>query len=310
MPTNSYRTPPTTHRTSSHTYMPRSKTANGWRSYDNPQRPKSPSPVFEDDSGPWQQTVNTYIWAEQQAEAQRQYMRHHGFTVEACVVDPDWTHDKASRVAGKARNEKASFIDIQARAWMLQEEARRIKAQREAERTKAAQEEMRRAHARIRFAREMERQRIAEERRRAYNNWKAYDQRVREETNVSLAWERYQGRWANITSSSEPLTFRTIPWPMMRAPASPESITADAISAFLLSPAHSSSQTPKERIKEALKKWHPDRFSRLLKRVADDDREKVDQAAGIVTRCLNELLSRQYSQSRPVSDPPFHIISI
>lgn len=264
---------------------------------DLPRRSRSPSP-FADDGGPWKQTVNSYIWVERQSEAQRQYVREHGFSVQTRIVESGWASDSSSYAGGKSpRKEKASFIDIQARAWVLQEEARRVKALREAERNKAIQEEIRRTRDRIRMVREMERQRIAEERRRAYNNWKAYDRRVREETDVSSAWDRYESRWASITSSSEPLSFRTIPWPMLKTPASPELITVDTISAFLLNPTHSSAQTPKERIKAALRRWHPDRFSRLLKRVSEIDRQNVEEAAGIVTRCLNELLSRQNSQT-------------
>lgn len=219
------------------------------------------------------------------------------------VFEPEWAATSTSRGAWE---EKAFDVDAQARVWMLQEEARRIAAQREAERTRVVQEEVRRIQFRIQLKREAERQRIMEERRRAQEEAaREREARKRETTSraIAAAWQNYENVWANISSSTEQLTFRSIPWPMANPPISPAAITMEAISAFLFSSSHSVTQSRKDRIKEALRRWHPDRFGRLLKRVIDEERGIVEEGVGIVARCLNELLSQQSQPSspRPVS---------
>jgi len=49
----------------------------------------------------------------------------------------------------------------------------------------------------------------------------------------------------------------------------------------------------KERIKSALRRWHPDRFGRVLGRVDEKDKEAVERGVGIVARCLNDLLAQE-----------------
>ncbi|KAH8119378.1 hypothetical protein DFH11DRAFT_1564678 [Phellopilus nigrolimitatus] len=110
---------------------------------------------------------------------------------------------------------------------------------------------------------------------------------------MAHAWKTYESQWAAMTTSSDPLSFHSIPWPMFSRPSAPSSITMGAISAFLFSQTHSTTQTPKERIRDALRRWHPDRFGRLLKRVAAEERPVVEEAVGVVARHLNELLNRQ-----------------
>ncbi|KZT65924.1 hypothetical protein DAEQUDRAFT_730834 [Daedalea quercina L-15889] len=107
----------------------------------------------------------------------------------------------------------------------------------------------------------------------------------------------YESRWAAIASHSankyaEPLTFRSIPWPMFVQPKTIEDITPGRIALFLLSLSHSDGQSRKERIKAALRRWHPDRFGRWLARAEERDIKKVEEGAGIVVRCLNDLLGR------------------
>ncbi|KAI0344592.1 hypothetical protein BDW22DRAFT_1301082, partial [Trametopsis cervina] len=108
-------------------------------------------------------------------------------------------------------------------------------------------------------------------------------------------WKEYEDRWTHITSpegASEVLTFETVPWPMLLPPRVVDDVRPARIAMFVLSAQHSEGQSMKDRVKSALRRWHPDRFSRLLVRVSEGDREKVEEAAGIVARCLSNLLER------------------
>jgi hypothetical protein len=78
-----------------------------------------------------------------------------------------------------------------------------------------------------------------------------------------------------------------------RAPALDELLKPEAICEFLLSPAHSPGVSSKDRIRAALRRWHPDKFARLLGLVVESDRDAVTDGVGIVVRCLNEMLERE-----------------
>jgi hypothetical protein len=61
-----------------------------------------------------------------------------------------------------------------------------------------------------------------------------------------------------------------------------------------LYPDKDKSRTPKDRIKEHIKRWHPDRFeTKLLPKVVEDEREKVKYGAGNVARYLSDLLRKE-----------------
>ncbi|CAL1707459.1 unnamed protein product [Somion occarium] len=169
--------------------------------------------------------------------------------------------------------------------------------QREMERM--VQEEIRRMAGR---RREAEKHRNIHEMRKARDQAKERERldqekaRLRRKEVESKAWEVYETRWNQITSNSdlvEPLKFDEIPWPVLDRPRTVGDITPARVTMFLLSSHHSESQSRKERIKSALRRWHPDRFGRVLAKVRDDDRAKVEEGAGIVVRCLNNLLERE-----------------
>jgi hypothetical protein len=162
----------------------------------------------------------------------------------------------------------------------------------------AIQEELQRLQAK---QRETERCRAAYQRRKTLEEERERERRRQESEKAQRAalerrrWKEYDDRWAHVTSAehtTEPLTFATIPWPMVAPPRVVEDIRPARIAMFILSSQHSEGQTMKERIKNALRRWHPDRFGRLLTRVNEEDRAKVEEGAGIVARCLNDLLER------------------
>ncbi|KAI0081289.1 hypothetical protein K474DRAFT_1419727 [Panus rudis PR-1116 ss-1] len=107
------------------------------------------------------------------------------------------------------------------------------------------------------------------------------------------AWRAYEKRWSELSNATNALTFDDIPWPVFAPPKRNEDISPGRITMFLLSPNHSKDQSRKERIKLALRRWHPDRFGRVLNRAVEQDRAKIEECAGVVVRCLNNLLERE-----------------
>lgn len=112
------------------------------------------------------------------------------------------------------------------------------------------------------------------------------------------AWEQFEQGWRSLCSgaNAQDLTFASIPWPMESQPTSALDINGDAIRKFLLSPLHSANKPAKQRLREQLLRYHPDRFeSRILRRVSESDRASVKQAVNTVAQCLNDALAQQNS---------------
>ena len=185
------------------------------------------------------------------------------------------------------RHEAARLAEARLRAAAEEEEARR---RRHAEQQQQQRREQRRA--------------LREERRRQEERTR---RRARE---IASAWRTYEARWG-LLSQRQPelgllsaLTFERIPWPVVDVPLDRTTATAtattldgmlkpEAIREFLLSSAHSPDVSPKDRIRAALLRWHPDKFSRVLSQVMESERGLVEEGMGIVVRCLNEMLERE-----------------
>lgn len=243
------------------------------------------------ESEPWRQVAKTYAWVMEQDVAEM--VRQNEDTVrwirkqqERDRRDRTWFGflgfgfkrrfvEEEIRVKARVRQEtmftKLAFDDA------IEEELRRIQAQRrEADRHRAAYERRKAAEER-----EMHRRREAE--------------RARREEEERAAWDRYESRWNELLSSeasSEPLTFESIPWPLTSPPRNVEDLRSARITMFILSSQHSRGQSMKDRVRHALRRWHPDRFGRILARVREEDRAMVEEGVGIVARCLNGLLER------------------
>jgi hypothetical protein len=175
----------------------------------------------------------------------------------------------------------------------LEEEAQRAKAQREAERRRlfAAQ-----AQAQAQLEEEARKNKT---RARAFGH--PYPQHMRRTASgsdgqklVADAWKRYEAGWDALAKGpSNSVSFSAIPWPTVIPPRSAEDITPPKIATFLFSSSHSTTQSRRDRIRNAQLRWHPDRFRRILSKVVEADRTKVDEAAGLVARCLNDLMARE-----------------
>jgi len=191
----------------------------------------------------------------------------------------------------------AKSVDRQAKLWMAQAEAQRQAALREAEKTRQIQEEVRRVKEKAE-AREAEWRKAREEVWiMSEEEGRSRTQRKQENATKKLkdAWNKYERRWQELSSpTGEELTFRTVPWPLINTPSSPSSISAANISFFLLSSIHSGEKSRKERIREAMQRWHNDKFEpRILPRVKESERAAVKEGVDIVVRCLNHLLSQE-----------------
>jgi hypothetical protein len=220
-------------------------------------------------SEPWDYRTQTSAWVREQHIAEM--LRKNEETVQ-------WFMQRHRRQIEKrmarAMGDVASVLDsdLDTESWLAkvrEEEARR--AERRARREAVYQEELRR----------MQRRKKSETERRA------------QIPGIKEAWLRYESRWAAIlgdSKSREPLTFGNIPWPMTSRPRNLNGITTEGIKEFLLSEAHSPRQSQKERIRAALRLWHPDRFGRVLGRVDERERRTVEDGVGIVARELNKLM--------------------
>ena len=100
-------------------------------------------------------------------------------------------------------------------------------------------------------------------------------------------------QWSYIAEYTS-LHWSDIPWPVLRfAVKSPDDLTLDAVSAYIMLgfDLHRDKARLKQRLREHIKKWHPDRFEgRYLKKVPEGrERERVGRAAGMVARILIDL---------------------
>jgi hypothetical protein len=184
----------------------------------------------------------------------------------------------AEEHASQTRQQAAKSAQ-RAREKALKAETRRLE--------KAAEEEWKR------LKQEKERRKLDEAR-------EAYDRMWRELLDRSDGnGEKGKGR-----PSEETLRFADIPWPVLAhhhrgkrrsKTVSLDDLTAEAISTFLL-PSKGGDQVTekkerKEKIRETMLRFHPDKFeSRVMRRVAESEKEIVLEAVGIVVRAVGELM--------------------
>lgn len=189
------------------------------------------------------------------------------------------------KAAAQAAREKAA-IDAQLAAARQADEERQRRKQAARVAAEQAAAEHRRALA------EIERQKGEERRQREADRLRR-EQSQRKRT--WDAWERYDERWASLGEKGTDLTFADIPWPTSIQPRSPSDISSFAIKNFVLSPLHSTDKSTRQRLREQLLRYHPDRFEgRWLTRVRESDRDAVKLATNNVARYLNEALSQPH----------------
>ncbi|KAF8630648.1 hypothetical protein AX15_002798 [Amanita polypyramis BW_CC] len=246
---------------------------------------------------PWDQMAHAYAWVDDYDCGRRdnQNRKTEQWVLEQRVY---FNHGHQQPIGAKAQRQKAwdevvYTYELKSDEWKRREaEIRHRVVQREVARVRIVQEELRRTEERIRQKREAERQRIVEERAKIFQEKRerVKRERVKLEKVVTDAWTSYETQWAAMQASSDPLTFSSIPWPLLSVPDTPESMAPADIASFLLSPLHSQSRTSRERIRSAQLRWHPDRFRRFMGRVDEADKAAVEEGVGVVARCLNDLM--------------------
>ncbi|KAI0252992.1 hypothetical protein BJV78DRAFT_1198379 [Lactifluus subvellereus] len=110
-------------------------------------------------------------------------------------------------------------------------------------------------------------------------------------------FENHENKWRQLKDGDKDLGWNSFAWPVFKRPSEPEEMTTPAIGAYVLSryAPGASSKNSKDRIKDHIKRWHPDKVEiRILPRVVEEEREKVKAGAEAVMRGLKELLDKNY----------------
>ena len=113
------------------------------------------------------------------------------------------------------------------------------------------------------------------------------------EKEIVALFAEHDRQWSRLKTLDD-LGWDHFPWPMFKKPTEPEELTSVGISSYVLSPYHPTdkSKASRDRVRDHIKKWHPDRFeTKLLRKVREEEREKVREGAGLVARNLNEMLT-------------------
>ncbi|KAF8881244.1 hypothetical protein BD779DRAFT_1025484 [Infundibulicybe gibba] len=109
---------------------------------------------------------------------------------------------------------------------------------------------------------------------------------------VNPIFATHQRQW-EVLSTLDELRWGAFPWPLLKPPSGPHEITLTAINAYIISPERDGTQTTKDRVREHLRRWHPDRFeTKFLGRVVRSEQETVKLGAAAVTRSLSTLLTQ------------------
>ncbi|KAF8706595.1 hypothetical protein RHS03_04686, partial [Rhizoctonia solani] len=187
------------------------------------------------------------------------------------------------------RDDPSMMDDDQYAEWIREGMWRRThKAEVEAQ--ERAEEERKRKKEREKARREETRRMEREESER-----RSRRKHAKERESVVEGWVAYETRWAQMRpSESTTLGFADLPWPCHPLPQLPldsDALSKQTVSAFLLSPLHSIGKPRKQRLREALLLYHPDRFvSKWMGRVKKEDTRAVQEAVGRVARVLTALV--------------------
>jgi hypothetical protein len=116
--------------------------------------------------------------------------------------------------------------------------------------------------------------------------------RIPTKDEVIRLFATHERQWSMLPNQGD-LRWDSFPWPMLKMANNPTDLTEGAIGAYVGSPFHpgDKSKSMKERIKDHIRRWHPDRFdTRLLPKVVEEERAIVKEGAGAVVRSLTNLL--------------------
>jgi len=246
-----------------------------------------------------QQQMQQERWAAEQQQLQEQQQQQHRSSPTRLSAASRAKTPAPERSAGSASEGSSRGYASEWESWeQNRAEWERVQKKQEAERLRAEtlkqwaaqakEKEEREKQRREELAREEARRQAAEDARRqaaaaeeARKRAAAAADQTRRRTDdvargqrftklVTQAWTEYETFWINLQSVGEgQLRANTIRWPVIyidtkqltTAESLLKLLTTQQIAAFLLSPYHSPEKSHKERIRDALLRWHPDRFS-------------------------------------------------
>lgn len=231
-------------------------------------------------------------------EAEQRYIREKKESIEKIGL----LNIKVKELEAELREYKTK--DHEARRKIEEERARQAKLR---EAMRKAEEERRREEERKEMERERKEREREERRKREKQEKRAREEdkrkekaqrearsRQRSDRAILEAWTAYETDWTTIlsttTSSTRFLTFVSIRWPMANPPFNAEEITFLDVRDFILSPLHSEGQSHKQRVRNALLRWHPDKFARMMEMVIVRDQAEVKAGAETVARYLNQIM--------------------
>ncbi|VDC07703.1 unnamed protein product [Peniophora sp. CBMAI 1063] len=192
-----------------------------------------------------------------------------------------WTANEKRQAAEAARKKAEAEVR---RRQEAEEKARREKIEEEERRQKAARAD------KVRKWKETLARWAREEEARRQKGWYQSAQEKHKEAMLAR-WEQY------TTPLGVELTFDTIIWPVLEGPkrlfgGEIPGLTLEAIRDFLLSDLHSKGRTPRQRLNDALLRWHSDKKTFVIEELADPKDEKlVSDAFHTISVHLNKLKS-------------------
>ncbi|EGO03329.1 hypothetical protein SERLA73DRAFT_101406 [Serpula lacrymans var. lacrymans S7.3] len=121
-----------------------------------------------------------------------------------------------------------------------------------------------------------------------------------QEKRVMEKWEAYERRWRLLLTSNDPLGFSDIPWPLHTPPSAAKGLAITPISEFVFESlsVRANVVTRRERIRNSLLRWHPDKLAGVVSRVKCDDMEGVVEGINAVAHCLKTLQDTERAGQR------------
>ena len=198
-------------------------------------------------------------------------------------IPPRWRAD--------TRDDPSNMDDEQYAEWVREGMWRRThRAEVEAQERAEEERKQRKEQEKAKRAKTRRMEREETERR-------AKRRQANEQKSVIDAWLAYDTRWTqlrSLDSKSGGLTFADLPWPCDPTPTlplDPNALSRQVVSSFLLSPLHSVGKPRKQRLRDALLLYHPDRFvAKWMGLVREEDASGVQEAVGRVARVLTGLV--------------------
>ncbi|KZO96116.1 hypothetical protein CALVIDRAFT_481585, partial [Calocera viscosa TUFC12733] len=112
---------------------------------------------------------------------------------------------------------------------------------------------------------------------------------------MTALWESYEKRWQELAKSPPAsLTLYSIPFPVAQARPTAAQINPQTVAQFILSTQHSPHKSRKARLKDAMLRWHPDKFEqKWLNKVPEPQRAMAKECASAVAKSVTALMERE-----------------